>query len=393
MIAHFYNANTKWHGGKLEAVYNYKNIGSGEFIEGAGVLDVERGGLQGINPLPWQTDTSIGDWYYREGESYKTTSQVIHSLADIVSKNGNLLLNVVQYTDGSLPPQAQRFLEELAEWMPVNGEAIHGTRPWTIFGEGPTKVKSGNFSENFPFTARDIRFTTRAGALYAITLGVPKEKVVIQALATNSPLVTGEPTKVTLLGSKEKPLWNRTTEGLVIYLLESLPSKHAIAFKISGLQTVANVPAPVLADWTARITGTPVVVVTPSADGTLNLTPKAAQLQGTLRLENNNANIGFWDNTNDLVQWQVKFTEAGTYRVTLDAAAANEGTDFLIEIGERQLRGKSVPTGDWAKYQTMDLGPVEIQQAGTIVVKVRSANAATWRPMNLRSVRLSRVGK
>ena len=101
VIADFYNDNMRQNNGQLEAVYSYKRNGLGEYIQGMGVLDIERGGLQGINPLPWQTDTSIGDWFYSENYLYKTTTQVIHLLADIVSKNGNLLLNVVQYADGS----------------------------------------------------------------------------------------------------------------------------------------------------------------------------------------------------------------------------------------------------------------------------------------------------
>ena len=183
MMAHLYNSSKKWHGGRLEAVYNFKNIGSGEAIEGAGVLDVERGGLGGINPLPWQTDTSIGDWFYQDNYRYKSTSQVIHSLADIVSKNGNMLLNVVQYPDGSLPPEPQRFLEEMALWMPINGEAIYGTRPWTIYGEGPTQVRAGNFSEDIPFTPKDIRFTTKA----ARSMRLRSASRPNQSLSTHSP--------------------------------------------------------------------------------------------------------------------------------------------------------------------------------------------------------------
>ena len=102
LVAHFYNSSLNKRG-RVEAVYNCKALGSGEFYPEACVQDVERGVMNGINPRPWQTDTSNGDWFYREGDTYKTAPDVIRMLADIVSKNGNLLLNVVLYPDGSLP--------------------------------------------------------------------------------------------------------------------------------------------------------------------------------------------------------------------------------------------------------------------------------------------------
>lgn len=217
----------------MEAVYNYKNA-----FQGTGVQDLERAALQGINPLPWQTDTSNGDWYYRENGRYKTTARIIHSLADVVSKNGNLLLNVVQFPDGSLPPESQQFLEEMAAWMPINGEAIYGTRPWAIYGEGPTQLKTGAYNENANYTAEDIRFTTKNGNLYAITLGVPVGEVVIKSLAKDSALVSGQPTQITLLGYAGKLDWTRTAQGLKIQLPAQLPCKHALSFKISRFQTV-----------------------------------------------------------------------------------------------------------------------------------------------------------
>jgi len=128
LVAHFYNSSMARHG-RLEAVYNCKDLGSGEFHREACVQDVERGVLSGINDRPWQTDTSNGDWFYADDDAYKTGPDIIRMLADIVSKNGNMLLNVALYPDGSLPPQSQALLADLAAWMRVNAEAIHGTRP------------------------------------------------------------------------------------------------------------------------------------------------------------------------------------------------------------------------------------------------------------------------
>ncbi len=232
LLANFYNTNIAAHGGKLEAVYNHKDIGSGEFIREAGVQDVERGVMAGINSLPWQTDTSIGDWFYSDGYKYKTTPEIVHMLADIVSKNGNLLLNVVLYADGSLPPEPRKFLDEMAAWMEVNGEAIYGTRPWKIFGEGPTKAVAGHFKEQDVYTPQDIRFTTKGGAVYAITLGLPHDEVRINALGGNAKFSDRKIKTVTLLGNGAPLKWKQEPDALVITLPVLLPSLYSSSFKI-----------------------------------------------------------------------------------------------------------------------------------------------------------------
>lgn len=232
MLAEFYNRNAAAHKGRNEAVYNHKDIGSGEFLRKAGVQDVERGVMEGINPEPWQTDTSIGDWFYSEGFKYKTTPQVVHMLSDIVSKNGNLLLNVVQYPDGTLPPECQSFVTEMAAWMKVNGDAIYGTRPWKIYGEGPTKAASGHFKEDTAYTAADIRFTTKGGKLYAITMGEPTGEVRIAALGKKSAHETRPVKSVALLGSSAALKWTQQDDALVIALPASLPTGISSSFKI-----------------------------------------------------------------------------------------------------------------------------------------------------------------
>ena len=233
LLANYYNGNMAAHGGKLTAVYTHKHLeGSGEFIPEAGVQDVEWGALKGINALPWQTDTSIGDWYYSENFKYKSTTEIVHTLADVVSKNGNLLLNVVLYPDGSLPPEPHRFLDEMAVWMGVNGEAIHGTRPWKVFGEGPTKAAAGHFSEGAAYTPQDIRFTAKGKVVYAITLGLPAKQVAIESLGKRAGYAGGPIRTVHLLGSKAALKWTQSDDALLVTLPASLPTAHAAALKI-----------------------------------------------------------------------------------------------------------------------------------------------------------------
>ncbi len=232
MVANFYNQSVAAHNGKLEAVYNLKDLGRGEFYREAGVQTVERGVMSGINPLPWQTDTSMGDWFYSDGFEYKTTPQIIHMLADIVSKNGNLLLNVVQYPDGSLPPEPLKFLKEMAVWMDVNGEAIHGTRPWVIYGEGPTETAGGSFNEGASYTAEDVRFTTKNASLYAIVLGIPKKQVRIRALGLDGQAAGKTIKSVELLGYSKTLKWKQDNGALTIKVPGKMPTKYAASFKI-----------------------------------------------------------------------------------------------------------------------------------------------------------------
>jgi len=238
LIAHFYNANRQRHGGRLEAVYNIKNFlprtDHGEFQEGMCVEDLERGVLDRIKPEPWQTDTCIGDWFYYTEHSYKTVRSVVHTLVDIVSKNGNLLLNIPLKPEGDLDADAARFLREFSDWMAVNSEALHGTRPWWVFGAGPTRVAGGQFAEakTEQFTSADIRFTSRDGVLYAIALGWPAKELLMRSLAEGAPHAP-RISRVQMLGVKEPLKWSRTGAGLRVEMPPQRPCDHAFALRLS----------------------------------------------------------------------------------------------------------------------------------------------------------------
>ena len=191
--------------------------------------------MAGINPDVWQTDTSIGDWFYNRNWKFRPVSWVIHMLADIVSKNGNLLLNVVQRPDGSLDPEVEQMLAQLAAWNAVNGEAIFGTRPWLVYGEGAVRYKGGNFKEDFAYTAKDIRFTTKGSTLYAIALGWPEEgRLTIKSLAAPAGGNANRIKQVELLGNKGKLPFTQTADGLAVTLPAAKPCDYAFALRITG---------------------------------------------------------------------------------------------------------------------------------------------------------------
>jgi alpha-L-fucosidase len=239
ITAHFYNSNMKRHGGKLEAVVFGK-----EFVpqhRGAAALDLERGRSNDILPLPWQTDTCIGDWHYNihtfEKHTYKSAKTVIHMLADIVSKNGNLCLNIPLKGDGTIDSDERQILTEIAAWMPRNDEAIFGTRPFKVYGEGPPDIVStGNFNEGKgrPYTSEDIRFTVKGGRLYAIALGWPKDgKLKITTLAKNSQHFPSEIMKVEMLSPAQTLRFERNLDALVVTMPSQMPNEIAYAFRIT----------------------------------------------------------------------------------------------------------------------------------------------------------------
>ncbi len=389
-LADYYNANMKWNGGKLEAVYNIKNLARhGEYIEGACVQDLERSKLDKIKPEPWQTDTSTGPWFYNPGGQYNAT-QTIHELVDIVSKNGNLLLNIPQKPDGSLDATAEQMLVEMGDWMKINGEAIFGTRPWTIFGEGPSSLQKSHFDQATANTVGDLRFTRRGADLYITVLGVPKKEVMVRALSSDSPLVQGKVSKITLLGYDGDVPNQRTPEGLIMQLPDALPLKSAICFRIAGLATVANLPPETVDDFADRSRITVFKV-----DGGVTEMPAAeAKLRGSLirlQTEGDLEGIGFWSDPNDTASWKLNVTRPGTYRISADMGSQNADSRFTVEADSRTVDCQSEDTGGWDSYKFVDVGTITFEAAGAVTLTIKPRSADTWTPINLRTVRLTLV--
>lgn len=241
--SYYYNRSLKALG-NVDAVLNVKFVP--DHLLKAVVADFESGLAGAIMPYPWQSNTCIGSFHYNKaffehpGEygGYRHPRDIIHWLVDTVSKNGTFILNIPGKPDGTIDNKEVAVLDKITDWMQINSEAIHDTRPWKIFGEGPDAVKSGAFHGDSisALGQRDVRFTRNKTntIIYAIFLGWPTGEVVIRSLGTVSAAESGRVDHVQLLGTDEKVKWTQTPAGLRIILPEQYrpPTDFAAALKI-----------------------------------------------------------------------------------------------------------------------------------------------------------------
>ncbi len=207
------------------------------FPPGVAVLDIERGQLDKPRPQFWQTDTSasIKSWGYIKNDSFRSAESIVQQLIDIVSKNGCLLLNIGPKSDGTIPEPEQKVLLDIGRWLSVNGEAIYGTRPWKVYGEGPTKVVGGSFNDTAtqPYTSQDVRFTSKGDVLYAIALGWPETGTITIKTLAEAAADLGKIASVQMLGSDEPVKWKRSASGLEIEMPAHKTGEYAWVFRIA----------------------------------------------------------------------------------------------------------------------------------------------------------------
>ncbi|TWU67325.1 alpha-L-fucosidase [Crateriforma conspicua] len=230
MVARFYNHALSQ---GQQPVLTYKRP---DLAIGTATVDLERSRMPDVYPDPWLTDTSISPstWSYASDMKLYSADRIVDDLVDIVSKNGCMLLNIAPAPDGTIPSDQQQVLRDIGDWLRINGEAIYGSRPWLMFGEGPTSTPVGHLADvKFNgFGSKDIRYTTNHGNLYAIALDRPADGEKVQIVWLGSSTYRGEITDVTLVGHEGKIQWERTKEGLMIQIPEKTECKYAYVFKI-----------------------------------------------------------------------------------------------------------------------------------------------------------------
>jgi len=236
-LAHYYNQAVAWHGSP-DVVLTAKKLSA--LDRRIMVDDVERGFADAIRPQPWQTCTCLGDWFYNEDrslqKSYVPAEKVIQRLVDTVSKNGNLLLSVPMRGDGTIDVEEEKVLDGLTAWMGLHGDVmIHGSRPWRVFGEGPTSLAGGMMGEDTAgnFTPRDMRYTTKDGALFAAFMVWPQGAVTLSAVRP----AQGRVARVSLIGGG--PLrFSQSEAGLSFTLPQRLGAGLVPVVRIEGVGLV-----------------------------------------------------------------------------------------------------------------------------------------------------------
>jgi alpha-L-fucosidase len=376
LVAHFYADSRERNDGRQEVVYTCKEPSGGQWAQ-----DVERGVLGSIQDDPWQTDTSIGDWFYNKHWTYRHADWVIKTLVDVVSKNGNLLINVVQRPDGSLDPEAEQVLTDMTAWMKVNGRSIYGTRPWIVYGEGPIHARGGAFSEEFGFTANDIRYASKGdGKLFATMMGMAKAGDVVLRMLPKTPGDPARIRKVSLLGSRLDIEWSWQADGLHVKLPQAHYDSIASVLEIDGshLRSI-TLPEPVL----------PIVKAEPNGD--LILTTDLAQLHGDsigTETRDGKPNIAYWFKPEDSVEWTLSVKDPGEYEVSVVAASEKPGSILRLAAANQLLDVTLPEASGWGDFREFPAGTLSLAHPGNVRFSAKPADPEHWLPINLRCVYL-----
>ncbi len=369
-LAHYFNQARAW--GK-DVMVTRKNHEMPFTVE-----DFEKGRLDDLSSTPWLTDDTVswGSWSYTEGLELKTAKTVIHTLVDIVSKNGVLLLNASPKADGSFPDDQVRLLTELGGWLKLNGEAIYDTRPWKVYGEGPTSMgRGGHFVGRVDYTDRDIRYTQSKDGktLYATVLGWPKDgKVLLNALEVKG---VGAKPEVRLLDDGSEVAWAKGPDGQLSATLPSRagPTPVAISLRVRGIDLV---PSP------SALFG---------RSSTIRLTADRAVVEGGARTETFDGvtNIGYWDSSKTKVHWLASIDQPGEYLVRGSFSTVHDGASATLKSRGLSTRFEIPNNRDWRVPRWSAGQTIRVHKPGVVQFTLERGS----QPLNLFSIELTRLPK
>ena len=375
--AYYYNRAAEW--GREVVITRKQN----DLPMEMSLVDFEKGRADRLTDNVWLTDDTIskGSWCYTTGLQIKEADEVIDTMVDLVSKNGQLLLNISPKADGTIPEDQRSVLLAMGDWLKVNGEAIYSTRPWLDFGEGPTRMKkSGHFVGHIRYGNEDIRYTRSkdGSTLYVTLLGWPEGPVTLQKVKS-----TDAAGSVALLGSDVEVRCEVNELGQPVITLPPLaekdrPSSHAHSLKLTGWELSLNENA---IDMMAN---------------SISLKPEKALLDGSrIQLEEKipgRENVGHWDNPDESVHWLAQVREPGAYKVIVETASLVPSS-LTVEASGQTLTGDIPVTGSWDGTRKVALGVVTFKSPGVYHVALRPTSAATWKAVNLFRLSLLPAGK
>ena len=367
MFADYYNwARQK--GVEVDVAHKHRDI-----HEHTGILDFERGREDRLTPYPWLTDTSVGPWFHQKSTPYKSVDALVDVLVDIVAKNGCMLLNVGPAADGTIPEEAQTLLRGIGAWLDVNGEAIYDTRPWHLFGEGPTRNSGGGFSENKdkPYTAQDLRFTRSKDGrdVYVIVLGWPASEVTIRSMK-----VSGEG-RVSLLGHEGSVDYRLNSSGqLTLRPPREKSGAHAFAFRLRGFEVQLHPDACF------------------DRPGAVILEPAKATCEGRqvkTQVNEGRENIGFWDQAEEKIHWLVWFDRPGTWRVRGESSCAGGPSGLKVTVAGQAIEMGIPRTQGWYEPVFVNFGDISIEKPGVYHLTLEPANPSAWKAVNVYQLQLA----
>ena len=379
LVAHYYNLKAKDKSRPRDALWTCRKASSGKGT----VLMTEFGFPSAIRRYAWIRAECISQWAYNKADDRDRSGDCqVATLVEIVSKGGNFLLSPAIKPDGMIAPLHIKALEGLGAWLRANGEAIYGTRPWRIFGEGPTDLSRKEVGETlwkpgFRMKDDDIRFTSKGETLYAICMGGSQQSVLVKSLGTAARLVDGKPSEIRLLGYGGKVDWKQRSEGLSITIPAEWNGRHMMVFAIKGF-----------APWDGDIR--------PDPNEVLVLAASEAKQHGIQMNDRDSPENRIWiENWRDSKEWlswdKVRFFAQGEYEVTFDGGGMRVDVPYKLQIGEKELTGKAPSAGGWGKGVVFPAGKVTIEKAGVYPVALRAGTGENWGGFLLFNVTLKRI--